>query len=59
MYLMVRRISVKEARDNPFAVLDRTRARNRDKDPDQVHRDVEAAVAEVRATSRRKSRKRA
>lgn len=43
----------------PFAVLDRIRAKNRDKDPEQAQRDVAAAVAEVRAAPRTKSRKRA
>jgi len=45
--------------DEPFAVLDRIRAKNRDQHPEQVERDVTAAVAEVRAAPRTKSRKRA
>jgi prevent-host-death family protein len=45
--------------DEPFAVVDRIRAKNLDKDPEQIQRDVAEAVAEVRATSRTKSRKRA
>ena len=43
----------------PFAVLDQIRAKNRDKDPEQVQQDVASAVAEVRAAPRNKSRKRA
>jgi hypothetical protein len=43
----------------PFAVLDQIRAKNRDKDPEQVLKDVALAVAEVCATPRSKSRKRA
>jgi PHD/YefM family antitoxin component YafN of YafNO toxin-antitoxin module len=45
--------------EEPFAVLDRIRAKNRDQDPAQVERDVASAVAEVRAAPRTKSRKRA
>jgi hypothetical protein len=45
--------------DEPFAVLDRIRNRNREKDPEQVESDVAAAVEEVRAAPRTKSRKRA
>lgn len=45
--------------DEPFAVLDRIRNRNREKDPAQVESDVAAAVEEVRAAPRTKSRKRA
>jgi len=45
--------------DEQFAVLNRVRAKNQDKDPEQVQRDVAAAVAEVRAASRAKNRKRA
>ncbi len=45
--------------NEPFAVLDQIRAKNRDKDPEQVQRDIAAAVAEVRAAPRTKSRKRA
>jgi prevent-host-death family protein len=45
--------------DEPFAVLDRIRARNREKDPEQVERDVAAAIAAVRAAPRTKSRRRA
>jgi len=45
--------------DEPFAVLDRIRARNREKDLEQVESDVAAAVAEVRAAPRTKSRTRA
>jgi len=47
------------ARDEQFAVLDRVRAKNRDKDPERVQKDVAAAIAEVRAASSPKSRKRA
>ena len=43
----------------PFAVLDQIRAKNREKDPEQVQKDVASAVAEVRAAPRSKSRKRA
>jgi prevent-host-death family protein len=45
--------------DEPFAILDRIRARNRDKHSEQVESNIAAAVAEVRAASRTKSRKRA
>jgi prevent-host-death family protein len=45
--------------DEPFDVLDRIRTRNREKDPEQVESDVAAAVVEVRAAPRTKSRKRA
>jgi len=45
--------------DESFAVLDRIRDKNRDKHPEQVESDVAAAVAEVRAAPRTKSRKRA
>jgi prevent-host-death family protein len=43
----------------PFDILDQIRAKNRDKDPEQVEQDVASAVAEVRAAPRNKSRKRA
>lgn len=55
---MVRRLSAKEARVQ-FAVLDRIRAKNRNKDPEEVQSDIAAAVAEVRAASQAKGRKRA
>ena len=45
--------------DESFAVLDRIRAKNRGKHPEQVESDVATAVADVRAASRTKSRKRA
>ncbi len=45
--------------DEPFAVIDRIRAKNRDKDPKEIQKDVAAAVAEVRAARRAKTRKRA
>jgi prevent-host-death family protein len=45
--------------DEPFAVLDRIRTKNRDKDPERVESDIAAAVAEVRAAPPTKSRKRA
>jgi prevent-host-death family protein len=45
--------------DEPFAVLDRIRAKNRGKHPEQVESDVATAVADVRAAPRTKSRKRA
>ncbi len=45
--------------DEPFTVLDRVRTRSRAKDAAQVQRDVKTAVAEVRAVSRTKGRKRA
>lgn len=48
-----------KAWDEPFAVLDRIRDKNRDKRPDRVEKDVVDAIAEVRAARRAKSRKRA
>lgn len=48
-----------KAWDEPFKVLDRIWARNRDKDLDQVQKDVAEARAEARAKARTKSRKRA
>lgn len=45
--------------DKPFAVIDRIRDKNRDKDPEGIQKDVAAAVAEVRAARRAKTRKRA
>jgi len=48
-----------EARTEPFRVLDRIWARNRNADPAQVQADVDAARAEVRARPPAKSRKRA
>jgi hypothetical protein len=48
-----------QAWDEPFKVLDRIAAKNRDKDPERVQRDVAAAIAEVRAATRAKARKRA
>jgi prevent-host-death family protein len=52
---------LRQSREDAFAVLERVRAKNRDKDPEQVQRDVAAAVAEVRAASaaRAAGRKRA
>jgi prevent-host-death family protein len=48
-----------KAWDEPFKVLDRIWARNRDADPARVQADVDAARAEVRARSRAKARRRA
>lgn len=48
-----------EAWDRPFAVLDRVAARNPQADPAVVQRDAAEAVAEVRAGSRPRARKRA
>lgn len=48
-----------KAWDEPFKVLDRIWAKNKDKKFDQVHKDVAEAIAEARATYRTKSRKRA
>ena len=50
---------LKKAWDEPFKVLDRIWARNRDKDLDQIQKDVAEAIAETRAQARTKSRKRA
>jgi hypothetical protein len=36
-----------------WAIIDRLRERNRDKDPEQVERDIEEAIAEVRLERRR------
>ena len=47
-----------KAWDEPFQALDRIRAKNRDKDPAQVQKNVAAALAEIRATPAR-TRKRA
>lgn len=43
----------------PFKVLDRIWIKNRDKDLDQIQKDVAEAIAESRAKARPKSRKRA
>ncbi len=48
-----------KAWNEPFKVFDRVRARNRDKGPDQVQKDVAEARAEVRAKTGSKSRRRA
>jgi prevent-host-death family protein len=48
-----------KAWDEPFKILDRIWAKNPDKDLDEVQKDVAAAVAQVRAASRTKARKRA
>lgn len=45
--------------NEPFRVFDRVRAKNRDKDPDQVQKDVAEARTEVRAKAESKSRRRA
>jgi prevent-host-death family protein len=50
---------LKKSWDEPFKVLDRIWARNRNKDLDQVQKDVAGAIAETRAQARTKSRKRA
>jgi prevent-host-death family protein len=50
---------LKKAWDEPFAVLDRIRDKNRDKRPARVEKDVGDAIREVRAASRAKSRKHA
>lgn len=39
-------------REDPWRVIDEIHARNRDKDPDEVERDVAEALAEVRAEER-------
>ncbi|MBI3781210.1 MAG: type II toxin-antitoxin system Phd/YefM family antitoxin [candidate division NC10 bacterium] len=48
-----------KAWNEPFRVLDRIRAKNRDKDPDQVQKDVAEARTEVRTKTGSKSRRRA
>jgi prevent-host-death family protein len=48
-----------KAWNEPFRVLDRVRAKNRDKDPDQVQKDIAEARTEVRAKTGSKSRRRA
>ena len=48
-----------KAWEEPFKVLDRVWAKNRDKDIDQVQKDVAEAIAEVRSKAQAKSRKRA
>jgi prevent-host-death family protein len=48
-----------KAWNEPFRVLDRVRAKNRDKDPDQVQKDVAEARTEVRAKAGSKGQKRA
>ena len=45
--------------NQPFTVLDRIRSKNRAKNPAQVQKDVAAAVAEVRASTPARTRKRA
>ncbi len=42
----------KAERDDPWRVVDEIHARNSDKDPDEVERDVAEALAEVRAEAR-------
>lgn len=39
-------------RRDPWSVIDEIHAHNRDKDPDEVERDVAEAIAEVRAEER-------
>lgn len=56
---MERYARLAKAWDEPFVVLDRIRDKNRDKRPDRVEKDVTGAIAEVRAATRVKSRKRA
>jgi prevent-host-death family protein len=56
---MERYARLAKAWDEPFVVLDRIRDKNRDKRPDRVEKDVAGAIAEVRAATRVKSRKRA
>jgi prevent-host-death family protein len=56
---MERYARLAKAWDEPFVVLDRIRDKNRDKRPDRVEKDVTGAIAEARAASRVKSRKRA
>jgi prevent-host-death family protein len=48
-----------KAWDQPFAVLDRIRAKNRDKTPGEIEKDVAEAVAQVRARATAKARRRA
>lgn len=48
-----------KAWDEPFRVLDKIWAKNRDKDLAQVEKDVAAALREVRAKARAQGRKRA
>ncbi len=48
-----------KAWDEPFTVLDRIRTKSRAKGATRVQRDVKTGVAEVRAASRTKGRKRA
>ncbi len=45
--------------EKPFKVLDKIWAKNKNKDLDQVQKDVAEAIAETRTTYRTKSRKRA
>lgn len=45
--------------DKPFEVIDRIRAKHRNKDVTRVQKDVAEAVAEVRAKTGTKSRRRA
>jgi prevent-host-death family protein len=46
-----------QAWNAPFAVIDQIRAKNQNKDPEQVQQDVAAAVAKVRAAPRINGRK--
>jgi len=48
-----------KAWDEPFRVLDRIRARNRGKRPEQIEKDIAGALAEVRAKGTPKARMRA
>jgi len=41
-----------DARDDAWRVVDEIRARNRDKDPDEVERDIAEAIEEMRAEDR-------
>ena len=41
-------------RRDPWRVIDEIHARNRDKDPEEVERDVAEAIAEMREEERRK-----
>lgn len=41
-----------DAREDAWRVVDEIRARNRDKDPDEVERDVAEAIEEMRAEDR-------
>ncbi len=41
-----------DAREEAWRVVDEIRARNRDKDPDEVERDIAEAIEEMRAEDR-------